>query len=84
MDDFSVTMFNTMFKTRKTMVQVLTTDKIPGTVKKLWILGTLMILFVVVMVFVQHEMFVSKFTDINTNISYLNSSYVRIAEAENI
>jgi PAS domain S-box-containing protein len=84
-DDFSTKMFNTMFKTRKTLTSVLSTEKTPGTVTKLSVLGTLMIVLLLCMVIVQYfGFFIHKFETINTNILMLNSSYVRIAEAENI
>jgi hypothetical protein len=48
-------------------------------------LGTLMIALLLCMVFVQYfGFFIRKFEAINTNVLMLNSSYVRIAEAENI
>ena len=77
-------MFNTMFKSRKNLSTVINNNKTPMPVLKLNIIGHIVIIALFAMAITDYLVSDSEFRDISTNIQLLKSSYIRVAELENI
>ena len=84
-EEFSLKMFSTMFKTRKNLQSVISVNKTPSSVSKLNIIGTLLFVQLIALVLISYFWFFTKqFDNINNNIDYLKNSYIRVAELQNI
>ena len=83
-DDFSLKMFNTMFKSRKNLATVINNNKTPMPVLKLNIIGHIVIISLFAMAITDYMVSDKEFQNISDNIELLKSSYVRVAELENI
>lgn len=83
-DIFSVAMFDSTFKTRKQLSDILGNEKTPKTIFRLNILGHIIIVFVLAYALTDFFVSNSKFDQIKTNLNLINLSYNRMAEIQNI
>jgi hypothetical protein len=83
-DIFSVAMFDSTFKTRKQLADILGNEKTPKTIFRLNILGHVIMAFVLALTLTDFFVSNSKFNQIKTNLNLINLSYNRVAEVQNI
>ena len=83
-DFFSATMFDSTFKTRKQLSDILGNNKTPKTILRLNILGHILLIFVLALTFSDFFVSNSQFNKIKDNVNLINLSYRRISEVQNI
>lgn len=83
-DFFSAAMFDSTFKSRKQLSDILGNNKTPKTILRLNILGHIVIIFVLALTFVDFFVSNAQFTQIKDNVNLINLSYKRVAEVQNI
>lgn len=83
-NNFSKTMFDSTFKNRKALNDVLSNEKTPQTINRLNFVGHVLTLLLFALAIVEYFVTSKQFKEINQNISLINLSFNRIAEVMNI
>jgi cell division protein FtsL len=81
---FSATMFDSTFKTRKQLSDLLSNNKTPKTILRLNIIGHIICVFVLALTFIEFFIANAQFTKMTDNVNLIQLSYSRIAEIQNI
>jgi hypothetical protein len=83
-DAFSPAMFDSTFKTRKQLADILGNNKTPKTILRLNILGHIIMIFALTLTFIDFFVSNAQFKQIKDNVNLINLSYRRVAEIQNI
>ena len=77
-------MFDSTFKTRKQLNEVLGNDKTPFNINCFNVIGHCMMILLFILALIEYIVTRREFSQINENIKLINLSYERIAEVENV
>lgn len=83
-DTFSPAMFESTFKTRKQLADILGNNKTPKTILRLNILGHIIMIFALTLTFIDFFVSNGQFQQIRDNLNLINLSYLRVSEVQNI
>lgn len=83
-DVFSAAMFDSTFKTRKQLEDILGNSTTPKTIMRLNIIAHIIMIFVLALTFVDFFVSNTQFNQIKDNVNLIIISYNRVAEIQNI